>query len=208
MKTLNKGQDKIKQICDILRKDTIEPARKEGENIVAEASLEAEKIMESAKSEAARVLEEARSAVEQEKKVFRTALKQASRQCLEELKQLIGAKLFDEELHDRVTGKVSSPEIIASLISAIIKALEKDGIDTDISAIISKNASVDQVNSLLGEGIIKKLKEESVIVGDFAGGAMVRLHGKKIILDISSDALKELIASHLRKDFRTILFKS
>ncbi len=208
MKTHKTGQEKIKEICEILRKDTLEPAKQEGVEIIAEAKAEAEKIIQAAKDEAEKIFNDTRKRMQQEKSVFQSALGQASKQSLEELKQMIHSKIFDEELYDKVVGKVNDPDLISSIISTIISALERDGIDTDISAVISQTVSPDEINTLLGESIIKKLKEQSVFVGDFVGGAMVRLHGKKIVLDVSGEALKDLLATHLRKDFRKILFSS
>jgi len=208
MKTLEKGQDKIKQICDLLRKDTLEPAKREAGDVVAEANAKSDKIISAANLEADRIVGSARETITQERRVFQSALVQASKQSMEELKQLITKELFDEELYNNVVGVSKKPNVVADLISAIVKALERDGIDTDLSAVIPNTVSSEEINVLLGEGIVKRLKAKGVNVGEFDGGAMVRLHGKRLILDISSNALTDLMGRYLRKDFREILFKS
>ena len=53
MKTLDKGKDKIKQICDVLREETIAPAKEEGQRIVRDAKAEADEII--AKARAGRI---------------------------------------------------------------------------------------------------------------------------------------------------------
>ena len=45
----------------------------------------------------------------------------------------------------------------------LVKAIEKDGVSTKLSAVIPQSVSAKEVNSLLGEGILKKLKEKGVI---------------------------------------------
>jgi V/A-type H+-transporting ATPase subunit E len=90
----------------------------------------------------------------------------------------------------------------------MIQAIEKDGISTDFSALIPKVASVQELNALLGKSVLERLKEGSVVVGDFAGGAKLKLHDKKMTIDISDSALKELFSRYLRKDFRKLLFGS
>ena len=41
----DKGQDKIKKICDQLREETLEPAKQEAEEMLENAKKQAEKII-------------------------------------------------------------------------------------------------------------------------------------------------------------------
>ncbi len=59
---------------------------------------------------------------------------------------------------------------------------------------------------LLAHEILEKLKEKSVLIGSFTGGIEVKLHRENITLDMSDDALKELMANYIRKDFRELIF--
>ena len=51
------------------------------------------------------------------------------------------------------------------------------------------------------------LKSSSIEVSDIKGGVKVSLKGKHMSLDISDSALRELVASFVRKDFRKIFFE-
>jgi V/A-type H+-transporting ATPase subunit E len=62
------------------------------------------------------------------------------------------------------------------------------------------------VNALLLKAVIEKLREKSVIVGEGIGGVQLKLHDRKFTLDLSTQALKELVSQYIRKDFREILF--
>ena len=208
MKTLDKGSDKIKKICDIIKHETIEPAKHEAHGIIESAKARAEEIVAEAERQAEKLHAQARAAIEQERNVFHSSLTQATRQSVESLKQEIEHKLFNEELDRIVKSQTANPTLIANLINSIVKAIDKEGIATELAAIIPKSVSAAEVNKLLGEAILKRLKDQSVTVGNFEGGAQVRLVDKKMTIDISDSALKELLSNYVRKDFRKLLFES
>ena len=206
MKTLDKGGEKIQKICQALREETIEPAREQAESILAEAHAERERIIRQAELDAKSVLQQARKQIEQERKVFDTSLGQAARQSVEQLKQEIEQQLFNTELQELVDKAATSPQVVAKLIEAIVGALQKDGLGADLSALVPKSVKAEEVNNLLAEGILKKLRTGTVQVGSFAGGAQVKLNGKQMTLDISDVAISELLTGFLREDFRKLFF--
>lgn len=206
MKTIDTSKDKVRKICDTLRKETLEPAIAEGEKIVIEAREKADKILKDAREQAERLHATARAEIEQERNVFNSSLAQAAKQSLEMLKQDIEAKLFNNELDEAVKRESSKVDVIAALIGAIVKAIEHEGIDADLEAIIPKSVSAKEVSSKLAENVLNKLKERGISIGDFDGGAQIKLIGKKVTIDITDSTLKELIASFARKDFRKMIF--
>ncbi len=206
MKSLEKGQDKIQKICDKLRSETLEPAEKEAQRIIEEARKKAEAIKAEAERHAEQIIKQARGQIEQERNVFHSALQQAAKQTVEGLRQEIEHKLFNEELQHVLEKQMADPKMIAELITGIVKALEKEGLTTDLSAVIPRLISPDDVNALLIEGVRKRLKGKPLEVGSFAGGAQVKLHGKKMTIDLTDQAIKELLANYMRKDFRKLIF--
>ena len=205
-KTLEKGEEKIQKICDALRKETLEPAQREADEIIGEAKARGEQIIAEARAEAEKILSHARDNIEQERNVFHSSLEQASRQGLEELRQTIERKLFNAELHQLVAKQTQDPKVIGKLVDAVVVAIGKEGLKTEISAIIPETIKPEQVNSVLSEGILKKLKEGGVILGEFAGGAQVKLHDQRMTIDISEQSLIDLLSKYLRKDFRELVF--
>lgn len=206
MKTLDTDQDKIKKICEALRKDTLEPAEKEALKIIEEAQDEAKKIILDAEAEAEKIVKRAQAEMEQERSVFLSSLAQAGKQSLETIRQEIQNKLFNPEL-EKLVGKTSSdPKVISSLIEAMAKAIEKQGIGTDLLAYIPKEISPQAVTALLHESVINQLKNHAVEVGSFKGGAQIRLADKKMTLDMSAETLKDLIATFISKDFRKFIY--
>jgi V/A-type H+-transporting ATPase subunit E len=206
-KTLERSEDKIQKICDALRKETLEPAKEEAERIIADAKSKAEQIIKEAHKQAEKNNIDVKKEIEQERNVFHSSLDQAARQVLEEIRQAIEHSLFSNELHKIIYEKTIEPQIIAKFIDAIVKSIEKEGISTDLSAIIPQSVSAQEVNRLLGEKILNKLKEKSVELGELSGGAQVKLHNKKMTIEISDKSLMELLSGYVRKDFRKLLFK-
>lgn len=207
-KTLEKAPDKIQQICDLLKKETLEPAQLEAEAIIEAAQIQATTILEQAKIQAEELRVRARQEVERERAVFNSALSQAAKQALESLRQVIGKELFNPEMQKIVDSQTTDPKVVANIIQAIIVALEKEGIKADLSAIVPRTVTAKQINDLLGKAILERLKGHSVEVGSIAGGAQVKLHEKQLTLDISDTALKELLAAYVRKDFRNLIFQA
>lgn len=208
MATLQTGTNKIKQICEVLKEEALLPAQQEAEDIISKAQSKAESVVSEAHEEADRILSAAREKIEQEKNVFDAALIQASKQCLQALRQDIEQKLFDGELEKLVARGSSDPNLVARLVSAIVAAVDKEGLSTDLSVVIAESVSKDEVNKLLADEIIKRLRENGVVVGQFAGGGKVCLHDEKLTFDVSDVALKELLGHYVRKEFREILFSS
>lgn len=206
MKSLEKGQDKIQKICDMLRHETIEPAKLKAQEIIDTAKKSAETIIADAEKHADQLIKQARGQIEQERNVFNSSLQQAAKQALESLRQDVEQKFFNEELQTVLEKDLSNPKLIAELINGMVKALEKEGITTDISAVIPKYVSPDDVSQLLLESVLKRLKNKSLEIGSFAGGAQVKMIGKKITLDLTDHALKELLANYVRKDYRQMIF--
>lgn len=206
MKGTESGKDKVKKICDILRRETLEPAKHEAEEMIHIARDEANEIIAQARVEVEKLKEDARLEIERQKNVFQSSLRQACKQALESLKQNIEEKLFNQELGSLITKHTQDPKIIAQLIIAVVHAIEKEGVETSLSVYVPAAVPARSVNTLLAHEILDKLKEKSVLVGPLAGGIEVKLHNKNITMDISDAALKELVANYIRKDFREMIF--
>lgn len=207
MKSLKNGNERVKEICDVLRRETIEPAKEEGQRLIEAAKGEAARILAEAKAEAERLESEARKRIDQEKAVCQSSLEQSCKQALERLRQDIEQKLFNQEVNALLKSGTSGPMLVAKLVTSMVQAIEKEGISSDFSVILPKTVPANEVMEVLGENISKKLRTNEVEVGHFNGGAKVKLRDKKMTIDISDEALKELLSTYVRKDFREMIFK-
>ena len=52
MKGLKNGRDKIKEICDVLKQETLEPAKQKAREVIENAQLQAEEILKEAREKA------------------------------------------------------------------------------------------------------------------------------------------------------------
>jgi V/A-type H+/Na+-transporting ATPase subunit E len=206
MKGTESGKDKVKKICDILRRETLEPAEIEAEQIIRTAREQAEQIVMAAQKEAEKLQQEAGQEIERQRNVFQSSLSQACKQAMAALKQDIEEKLFNQELSRLITKHTQDPKVLAQLVTAIVEGIEKEGIEAALSVYIPAAVPARSVNMLLAHEVLEKLKEKSVLIGPLTGGIEVKLHKENITIDISDAALKELVANYIRKDFRELIF--
>jgi V/A-type H+-transporting ATPase subunit E len=197
MKETETGKDKVKKICDILRRETLEPAQ-----------VEAEGILLSASESAVEIIAEARREVKRQKNVFESSLHQACKQALEALKGAIEGQLLHKELGQLIGKKMQDTKILADLIEAVLRALKEQGIEGDLSVYIPAAVPARSVNTLLAQEWLEDLKEKSVLIGTISGGIAVKWHQGNVTIDISDATLRELVAQYIRKDFRELIFGS
>ena len=202
------GKEKVKKICDLLRKETLEPAQAEAEKILEEAHAEAGRLVEEGRQESEAMLKEARKEIEREQEIFQTSLNQAARQSLEFLKQQIEEKLFNAQLKTVIEGQTKDPKVLSKITTAVVKAIEKEGIGANLSVFIPASVAPEKVNELLASSIVNRLKEKGVLLASIGGGIEVKLIDENITIDLSAETLRELLASYIRKDFRELFFAS
>ncbi len=206
MKGIETGRDKVKKICDVLRNETLVPAMEEAEKIIALAKIQAEELLAATYVQVEKIKVEARKEIEKEKNIFQSSLNQSCKLALESLKQNIESKLFDQELAQLITKQTQDPHVLAELITALVKGIEKEGLDVSLSAYIPASVSPRSVNHLLAQTIIEKLREKSVLISNATGGVTLSLHQDRVTIDLSDKALKDLVAQYIRKDFRAMIF--
>lgn len=208
MKMLEKSKDKIQQICDVLKQETLKPAEQEALEIVEKANQDAKIIIQEASKDADILIRQARENMKKEEAVFNAALMEASKQSIERLKQDITESLFNVELEKTIVDSTSNINVIDQLITCLVEAVKKEGLSADFSAIVPKKIAPEAINGSIKKDILDQLKDKSVVVGDFKGGVKLKLHDKKMTLEITDESVEDLIEQHLRKDFRKWLFKS
>ncbi len=77
---------------------TLEPAKREAEEILQKAQKEAEEIIQAGRAQAEKLIANGRQTVEHEKKVFQSATAQAFKADIDMIKQEIENKLFNDQL--------------------------------------------------------------------------------------------------------------
>lgn len=207
MKGLETGKDKVKKICDLLKRETLEPAEHEAKEILDAARRRAEDMIAEAHRKTEEMHQVAHEEIMQQRAVFQASLAQACRQTLDSLKEKIVTKLFNPELLQLLSGPLKDPKIVAKLIDVVVQAIEKEGIESNLSAAISSSVSAQDVNKLLTTKIVERLKEKGVLLSSIGGGVEVKVINQNMTIDLSDSAFYELVAGFIRKDFRDLIFK-
>ncbi len=206
MEILDSGKDKVKKICDTLKKQTLDPAKQEAKHIVDHALKEADKIVKQAKEEARQLVEEQKIKLHQEKKAFYSSLNLAGKQTLEALKQEVEEHLFHKNIATLMQKATHHEDIIASFINTVVMCLEKEGLDSNLEILIPKHLSKQKVLENLSSRLMQSLKEHQIHIGDFHGGAKIKLKDHHIVFEMTDESLKALFSRFIREEFRSFLF--
>lgn len=207
-KHLDTGHEKVQKICDLLTKQTIDPAKQQAHEIVENAHLEAKKMIEKANQEKERIICEGKKQAEDNKKVVEASLNLACKQVIDALKQEIESKIFDENLQELVKETIKQPELIQEMILSFVHMIKEQGLDADLDIVVPKAFPLKPFNQMIAKQGFEMLQEKSIRIGDFEGGIQIKLKEQKITIDISDAALKEMLARYTREDFRNMIFKA
>ena len=206
MDSVDTGKETVKRICEVLKEDTLNPAREEAESIIHKAKADAERITEDAQKQAKQMKEAAIKEIEGREKVFRSSLNVACKKTLEELKQNIEENLFAIVIKNFIGDQMKSPEIITKLIIAIISAIEKEGVDADLRAIIPSTVPAEEINRQLAIEVLNRLEEKSVVLGQISAGVQVKMVNQDLTLDMTQGTLESLVSRYVREDFKALIF--
>ena len=206
MKSVDTGKDKVQKICEVLKKDTLDPARKAASALIQDAELQAKKIIDDAKMEAGNYQRGIRRQLDEERSVFESSINLACKKAIEALKYDVEKALFNPALEAFIDPSSQDAEIIAQFISAIVKGIEKEGVSGDLKAFVSGEVSKESVVKALAKSIIDKLSSNKLESTAIRGGAQVKIIDKHLTIDLSDQALKELLASFVREDLRRVIF--
>jgi V/A-type H+/Na+-transporting ATPase subunit E len=202
----DKTASRVAHICDVLRNETIEPAKQEAKEILENAALQSKEIISQAKKEAEKIAISEQAERNRKKRMFDSSLEIAFRQFIDALKEQIEEKLFHENLQELLTKATNKSEVLAKIINALVKAVQEEGLDGDMRAYVAKSVSPKEINDLLLSEVLDKLAGKSVILGEFEGGVKLQLINKQMTIDVSDKVLQEVIASYIQEDFRKLIF--
>jgi V/A-type H+-transporting ATPase subunit E len=122
---------------------------------------------------------------------------------MEMLRQEIEKKLFEPTLEKFLCKEMAKPEVIADLVNAIARAIEKEGLGASLEVTIPKKVPASDVSAFL----VSDLKNTELSLGEFLGGAKVKISDKNMSIEITDKVVKELVSSYVRKDFREHIFQ-
>ena len=201
------GDQRLAAICQMIRNETLDPAKEEAEEIKHSAERDAARIRAEAKCQAERMLHDARTLLREEREAFDASIEQASRQVLSLLREKIEKTLFNSALDHYLSTELYDETKTTELLDLIIKQIQIEGLGGDLAIWLGNHLSKEKVISALSQEAVKKISAQAVFVGTHDVGVIVKIVDRHLALEITPEALKEMMSAFLRPDFRTVLFK-
>lgn len=206
MDLVGEEQSKIQKICEEIRKNTIEPALKEAAEIEMHAKKNAEQILVEANEKKQHMLEMAQKEIEEKQKIFENALQLAKQRVMENIKQTIEEALFSKQFMQILQQHTSKKEVVAQIISALLHIVETQELQ-HFTVFVPEQSDVQQLAAQVGRGFMDQLQKKIIPLEGLTGGAKLKIEDKSLVIDLSDEAIEQLLAKFVRKEFRKILFK-
>ncbi|MEM9656926.1 MAG: hypothetical protein AAF961_01065 [Planctomycetota bacterium] len=209
----------IQELIDRLSQEGVAEGRQQADKIVAEAQQKADGIVEAARAEAKQILRTAREQAQQ----FQAAGEDALRMAARDAERDFGAKVHEglrERLQELVQHEVQDPEVVKRMIYVIARkateGLEEEQLDILLPA---ENLSEDEVRRTIEAGKPDRLTQflQGVVGDDLRsgitvnlgsrshGGLTVRVVNKNVEIDLTDEAITDLLAQHMLPRYRAIM---
>ena len=202
---LESGTEKVKEICKIIKEETLQPAKDEAQQIVNEAHAEADLIIKKASEDADDILKSLKKELEKTQNVSNASIELAIKQGVAKLKQL-STSLFTDELQKMAFETMTKDDVMVKVVDSLVNAIQKDGTDINVRLVLAKNTDKDDFIKKLAVRVREKLEKEPIAFGDQAAGVVVKVIDKKIAFEITDKAIVQLLSTHLSEELREKLF--
>jgi V/A-type H+-transporting ATPase subunit E len=210
----------VQELIGRLRDEGVKAGKQEAESVLQEARQQADQIVAQANAEADEIRDKARTEIEAERAASREAIQMAFRDTTLKLKSQVMAA-FSDHVRRLVSMELRDKDFLRQAILAIFgQATQEVAKDQPVEVLVSEELFVtDEKGSRLTEegkerlrhmvlGISGEMLREGVDLkpsGETNGGMRVRLVGEDLEIDLSDEALSELLLGYLIPRFRAIV---
>jgi V/A-type H+-transporting ATPase subunit E len=212
----------VQELIDKLREEGVESGRSEAQRLIEEARQEKRRIVEEAEQEAQRRKDAAQKEVERMQQAAQDSLHQAARDTVVDLRQRILAR-FREDVRRLVSEEIREQEVIKAMLLQLAGragdnlAHHRAGkLAVELPRDIPGIDELAQDPSKLDQDELMRLV--TAITGDrLRAGLELRVgpegqHGIRVVatdqdveIDLTEEAMAELIQAHLQPRFRALL---
>lgn len=210
----------VEELIERIRNEGVRRGKEKAEAIVREAEEKAELIIETAEREAYKTIKDAQKDVDEKKRAGDDALQVAGRDTMLALKTEL-MQTFRGEVRRLVGRETRKPELLRSLILEIAGNVREDcdeSKDIEIS-LPSRVIGLEELTKNpdeLEQGIIthfvKMISDDMLREGvrfgvseDNKGGLRLYLKDKEVVIDLSDEAISDILLQHLQPRFRALL---
>jgi|GEM_PF-3545481 len=199
---LDEAADKVKEISNILYKETVLPAKEEGKKIIKEAQILAEQIINKAKEEADHIVKEGLSHIHEERKVHDASLTLAVKQALATVKNSV-MHLFQEDLLTRLQITLNEQKNLEDLLKTLMDGIKKEGISSDLKLFVANGVDFDSLSKSVIASVEKRLEKGEV---ELSSGIALLIKDKNFTLKITDKTCMDLLADKLPPILRAKVF--
>ncbi len=207
----------VKDLIDRIRDEGIQAARDEADRILTDAKGRAARILADAKAEATAIKKEANAATERERTAAIEALRLAARDTGLELRSAI-VSAFEEHVRSLVTEVTTDGLVLRDIILVLSGRAAEDFIQDKDAVVLVPDRLAGEVSAELDEFLRKSAAAfaadvlrkgiELIPSTEIRGGARVRLVGEDLEIDLSDEALSEMMLKLLLPRYRKILVEA
>ncbi len=205
----------VQRLIDRIREEAVGSGRTQAQALVEAAKVEAAEIRERAERERDELLRRAHREIEVEKQAARAAVHTAARDVVLGLKSGVVAS-FEAHVHRLVSDVLRDPELIRTLVLVVAGRVSREvlvgkDIELLVSALLDERTSDDPMPSAVRDGILgisHDMLREGVrlrISPKVTAGAKIQLVGEHVEVDLTDDAISQMLLAYLTPRFRWIL---
>lgn len=206
----------VQELIDRIRDEGIQETRQRAEKILDDARREAEAILAKAKEEADVMKAASAAEIESRDKSAMEALKLAARDAVLQLKTGV-ARAFEDHVRRLVTTATMDKELIRTIVLVLARDKAKEvTMDSDLEIMVAKalfeDAELDeslrdrgkkQILSLSGDMLREGV--ELIPSDDVKGGVRIKLVGEDLEIDLTDEAIADLLIQFMSPRFVSIL---
>jgi vacuolar-type H+-ATPase subunit E/Vma4 len=196
------SKNKVKEISDLLYKETILPAKEESERILADAREVAHSIIHKAQQEAKEIREKNSRQMSDERKIHEGSIDLAVKQALATLKSDI-MNVFRKDLLTNLKTTLNEQQVLVGVVKALINGIQSQGIKCDMKLCVAKEVNFDELSDAVISSVEKKLEKGDISI---SSGVELVLKDKKVSLKITEHTCGELLADKLPEILKTKVF--
>jgi V/A-type H+-transporting ATPase subunit E len=200
-----KRESGVNELIARLRKKGVEEGKNRAEEIINDAEFKASKILDAAKKESEKIILTAEKKAQKLEQSVKESIKIAFRDSTLELKEAL-QNSFIKEVKKIVNKKVSDKHLIKDMILKIVEtSVSKEA--TEI-LIADKSKEDEKIKSAVYE-ITKAMLKDTFELKTFASmdkkGIIVRQTKKGIDIELTDEAISDLLLEHMLPIYRNIL---
>lgn len=209
----------VQQLIDRLSQEGVSEGQRQAEDLIREAHQEADTLLDSARQQAGDILSQARKEAEQFQAAGEEALRLAARDALRDF----GAKIHEgmrNRLQELVQHELKEPKLVGRMILEVTRQATEGLGDEPAEMLIpaeivredearkrieagEQDVLTDFVQGLIGQALREGFTVD--LGSQRHSGLVVRVANQNVEIDLTDEAILELLAQHLLPRFRAIM---